>query len=403
MLSQFVAQVRELFTLRLIFFRLIHLCRLQVHVIHLFCQPFRREHLHLIGAAQEVGTQVYRGSHVQFKVCKVFTLANLPLAVVNRQVSDVESLIAKGPDDNSLCRSTITHQHTIALVKILLCVKVRVYLELNVSQRHLQNPVKREHTEVVRLRLLLRCIPVEVAQDIPALLEQFDAVRLKVQVVGLVRAIFPVFHGNPHALLHRVHHHLQVFPLVWHLLQQNPVLQRQTLTDHVVHRECRQHPVLHAVLPQHIVIADVVLIPVLAVTVNVDAEDVLNGILMSCKGRTSQFYALAHIRLQPFLVDLCKRNPPSLANGVHKPDILLELCRYLHTLIRLIPFIMLLSTRQRWLPVPLPLSFLTNCHLSACAPRCNRVVSASRPCSVITHIGHHQSGHTSHSLSATSW
>ena len=330
MLSQFVAQVRELFTLRLIFFRLIHLCRLQVHVIHLFCQPFRSEHLHLIAATHKVGTQVYRWPHVQFKVCEVLALAYLPLTVVDRQVSDVETLIAEGPNDNPLCRCSITHQHTIALVKILLCVKVWVYLELNVSQRHLQNPVKREHTEVVRLRLLLRCIPVEVAQDIPALLEQFDAVRLKVQVVGLVCAIFPVFHGNPHALLHRVHHHLQVFPLVWHLLQQNPVLQRQALTDHIVHRECRQHPVLHAVLPQHIVIADVVLIPVLAVTVNIDAEDVLYGILMSGKGRTSQFYALTHIRLQPLLVDLCKRNPPSLANGVHKPNILLELCRYLH-------------------------------------------------------------------------
>ena len=45
----------------------------------------------------------------------------------------------------------------------------------------------------------------------------------------------------------------------------------------------------------------------------------------------------------------------------------------------------------------------TNCHLSTCALQYNLVVSAAIPCSAIIPTSHHKSGHTSHSLSATSW
>ena len=74
------------------------------------------------------------------------------------------------------------------------------------------------------------------------------------------------------------------------------------------------------------------LIAILTVTVDEDPKNVLDGILVAVKGGTSQIYATAHFCFQPSLVNLSKRYPPGLADGVHQPNVLLEFCRCLHTL-----------------------------------------------------------------------
>jgi hypothetical protein len=59
------------------------------------------------------------------------------------------------------------------------------------------------------------------------------------------------------------------------------VLQSHVLVEHVAHTERREKPVLYAVLLQHLLVADIVSIPVLPVTIDNDTEHIENGITMA--------------------------------------------------------------------------------------------------------------------------
>lgn len=65
-----------------------------------------------------------------------------------------------------------------------------------------------------------------------------------------------------------------------YLLQQDTVMQDFTLTDDVVDRHCRKQPVLHRIFVEHLIILDVVLITILAITLDIDVKDILYGILV---------------------------------------------------------------------------------------------------------------------------
>ena len=73
-------------------------------------------------------------------------------------------------------------------------------------------------------------------------------------------------------------------------------------------------------------ITDIIPIAVQTVAVDIEAEDVLYGILMTIESGTGEFYTFAHICIKPLFVDFSKSNAviTRLANGIHKPEILLE-------------------------------------------------------------------------------
>ena len=96
-----------------------------------------------------MSAQVYCRAHEQFKVGVILTLSNLTLALVDGQVSNVESFIAKDPDNDSLGYGVVVDQHTKAFLEVGLCVETGIHLELLVSKRHVQDAVKRECPEVV--------------------------------------------------------------------------------------------------------------------------------------------------------------------------------------------------------------------------------------------------------------
>ena len=295
-----------------------------VHVAYLLGQPFRCEHLDLVAPAQQVAAKVDRGAHRQLEVGEILAVAYLALALVDGQVSQVIALIAVGPDDDALARGVVVDQHAIALVEILLAVEIGINLELDVGKRHVEDAVEGEDAEIVGLGLLGGSLAVEMAQDVPTLLEQLDAVGLEGEVVGHVGAVFPVLHGYPHTLLHGLDHRLQVFALVGHGLEQYARLQRQALADDVVHRQGGEHPVLHAVFMKHALVADEILITVLEVAVDVKAEDVFYGILVAVEGGAGHLLTAAHVGLYPFAVNVGERNLARLADGVQQPDVFLE-------------------------------------------------------------------------------
>ena len=59
---------------------------------------------------------------------------------------------------------------------------------------------------------------MEMAENIPALLEHLDTVWLKVKMVGSVSSVFPVINSNTDTLLHSINDHLQIIALVRNLL-----------------------------------------------------------------------------------------------------------------------------------------------------------------------------------------
>lgn len=138
MLSHFMGHIIK----TLFVFCFVHLHCLLVHVIYFVCEPLRFEDLNQKAAAYEVGAQVYRRAHKQFKVGVILTLSDLTLALVDGQVSDVEPFVAKDPDDDTLGYGVVVDQHTKAFLEVGLCAEAGIHLELVISKRHVQDTVK---------------------------------------------------------------------------------------------------------------------------------------------------------------------------------------------------------------------------------------------------------------------
>ena len=171
-----------------------------------------------------------------------------------------------------------------------------------------------------------------MSEDIPPLLEEFDAVRLKIQVVWLVCAVFAIGHGYPHPFLHRLNDHLQVVALRRDGLQQYAALEREALADDIVDGESREQPVLHGVLSEHIVVLDEIGVAVLLVASDDDAEHILDGDFMACEGGARNVHSFAHVGVQPSVVDFCQCDSLGPVYGVDEPNIRFEFVLCFHIL-----------------------------------------------------------------------
>ena len=72
----------------------------------------------------------------------VFALTYFMLASVNGQISQIIPLITVCSDNNTLRLGIITDKNTIAFIEVFLSVKIRVYLEFDVGQFHIQDSVE---------------------------------------------------------------------------------------------------------------------------------------------------------------------------------------------------------------------------------------------------------------------
>lgn len=99
------------------------------------------------------------------------------------------------------------------------------------------------------------------------------------------------------------------------------MLKTHALTHEIVDGQRGEHPILHSVLTQHLLVADVIAIAIPTVTVDVDAEDVLDGILVAVKCGAAQRQPVAHVGPHPSGVDVRQRNLSSTVDGVDQPDV----------------------------------------------------------------------------------
>ena len=84
--------------------------------------------------------------------------------------------------------------------------------------------------------------------------------------------------------------------------------------------------VLHRVFVQDFLVTNIIAVAVLAVAVDVNPENVLDGIFVAVEGGSAQRHSLAHLGALPPFVDFGQRDALGAVDGVHQPNVLLEKC-----------------------------------------------------------------------------
>ena len=103
------------------------------------------------------------------------------------------------------------------------------------------------------------------------------------------------------------------------------MVQALALLNEVAYAQRGNHPVLYRLFVQNLVVADEILVAVLLVAVDDDAEDILYSALVAVEGGASHLFPFAHLRQHPFPVYFRQRDRFGFVNGVNKPDVFLEL------------------------------------------------------------------------------
>ena len=86
--------------------------------------------------------------------------------------------------------------------------------------------------------------------------------------------------------------------------QKDAVMYALAFCEDIVYRKGREHPVLDGILLKHISIPDVILISISPVALNVDSEDLLDGILVTVECTSGHRDTFAHICAKPFSVQI---------------------------------------------------------------------------------------------------
>ena len=231
------------------------------------------------------------------------------------KVTQVVFLSAKGSQNDSFSLGAIPYHHTKAFAEELRGIELLLYGEGFIRQGDVFHAVEREDGKTSI---------IELAQQVPALTKQLDAVRREGEGLGFGGLVATVGYTDSLALLHRLDDQLQIFTIRRDVLQRNAMLEIHALPNNVADGQGREHPVLHRVLVQHLFVADIVAVAVFSVAVDVDAKDVLNGVSVAVEGGAWHLDTSTHIRAYPFPVDVNERDLSCTIDGVDKPDVFLK-------------------------------------------------------------------------------
>lgn len=290
------------------------------HLLDFGGKSFRFNDLHKLASAEDVGLEIVCRSHQEFKVSVFGGTRDFFLALVDGQVAKIEAFVAECSQHDALRFCSVAGHDAETLFEKFLRVEVRVDFKSVTGEAHLKDPVEGEDGASAFM---------EMPQDIPALSEHFDAIRLQLEMRRFVGTIFPVINLDFDLLLHGVNDHLKMV-VARNLLEQDSVLQRKAFAYYVVHCQSGKHPVLNGVFLQNFFIANEISVAVVAVAVDIDAENVFDGIFVPVEGGTRHVDTFAHFRREPLGVYLCKCHSFEPVNRVHEPDVFLEFCRDRH-------------------------------------------------------------------------
>lgn len=164
------------------------------------------------------------------------------------------------------------------------------------------------------------------AENIPAALEQFDAIRLygESEVLRSVEGV--VRDPDAAVLLHGVEQRRKMFAPRGNLIDENPAFQREVFADRAPHGEGIEHPLLKPVFIDIFRISNIIEIPADFLTVDNDAELLENGIPPAIERGSVQRLISAQILFPlPAVRQILVRDLPGAPDRVNQPRILLQL------------------------------------------------------------------------------
>ena len=214
--------------------------------------------------------------------------------------------------------------YAVALAEVVGGGKLGVDNETDVREADAEDAVEGEDAEIVGRGLAVGGRAAEMAEHIPAALEELDAIGLEVEVALLVAAVAAVDDGDTHAALHGRQDGDEHLIVDSGGLGHYAVLQREALGEDIAHGDDRQHPVLHRVAAQHFGVGDIVAGAVLHVAGYIEAENILYLVAVAAECGARHRLAAAHVGAHPEAVDLGQRDALVAVDGVDEPDVFLE-------------------------------------------------------------------------------
>lgn len=230
------------------------------------CQPFGLEDFEPGTSGHDLPFEIGCGTKVIFKVGKVLGFLLLThlggsglqflLRVVQGQVAQIVFLPAKSSQNDLFSLGSIAYHNAKALAEELGGVETFLDSEGLVSEHDVLDTVEGEDG---------KASIVELAQQVPALTEELDAVGREGEGLGIRRLVAAVGDADSLAFFHGFDHQFQVFAIGGDVLEHNAMLEAHALTNDVADGQGREHPVLHGILSQHLSVAYIVAVAILAV------------------------------------------------------------------------------------------------------------------------------------------
>ena len=202
-------------------------------------------------------------------------------------------------------------QHPEILSKILLGREVSRYRKLLVGQRD------RPHTVKTIGGIMATCKD----EQIPPLMEEFEGVGRHHLLIRLSPKTL-IAHQDAPATLHGPDDDGQELLTSRHILEDDAVLERDTVGEHTADGKCGEHPTRETVIVEHLRISDV--ITMTAVAVDDNPKHLEDGITMAVERGARKGIALRHLVLYPQFTEGIKAQSSVASEGIDEPDILLE-------------------------------------------------------------------------------
>lgn len=270
---------------------------------------------------EQVGAEVDGGTEVEGVVGPVVALRYELLTGMEREVAEVVTLQSVDAQTDALGGSAVASHDAETFAEEALGVEVAAHLEVGVGERHLLDAVEGVDNEGAGVAR--RCAVREMGKEVPTLVEEFEAVGLDVDFGDGVAAVATVANDDTHLFLHGVDNGLQVV-VAGNLLEHDAVLDGEALANDVVDGQRGEHPVLDGVFVQQVFVLDEVAVVVAAVAVDEDAEDGEYGVAVTVEGGARQLGAVAHLGLEPFLLNLWEGDTSCPTDGADYPDVFFE-------------------------------------------------------------------------------
>lgn len=275
-------------------------------------QAFRFQHFYHVVILHQFHGKVPGGGHVVFEDGPIVVLVILFLGIVKRKGSQVSAMGVPDFQTNDRSGGIVFHHHAEVIGEEGLRVEALGQMEYLFGRRQIVYAVQAEKAGLGGL--------VALSENIPALMEQLDAVGLYVIMLWLRRFIGLITDAQYAVFLHSIDHGGQVLETFRNLFHQDAVFHPDTFLDCAVGRDGGKHPCPEAVRAKVVLVGDMISLRLLIL--DIDTELIQDGLLVIEECALGQRAAIdIDAAALPGLVKFLERDVTSALNRVDQPHV----------------------------------------------------------------------------------